>query len=220
MQAIKIAVLSTVLVLCCAGLAGSAYAYTATYVDTIDEQPIHDVYAILSAVQGDVGALDLDMEYNTYNDGSAVYYNLDRAVVDDSTTAMVAKNGNAARFCILVDTVTITAHGDDCKLSAFAASSTLAGDSAHGAAAFLHLSTSELTTATTATGYADLELDNELADGESLKVYAYLVVDVSQVAGTACTATGYTDYALPSKTLGTATIGEFAVSYKATSAQV
>lgn len=216
-NAYKLTALAVILALCCAGLAGTAYAYTATYTDSVDEQAIDDVYMVVSAVNGNVGAVDVDIEYNTLNTASAIYYKVYRATIGDEASTMAKVDGNTARVCLLVDTVTVTAHGDDSELSKISASSTLAGDSAHGAAAFLYLSATELAAVPTASAYSDLALSETLADGESVTVYAYLVVDIAQL-GDACGIAGYADYAEPSK-LGDVTIGEFTVAYTAHAAQ-
>lgn len=240
----KITSLVAVLALCCAALAGSAYAYTATYVDTIDPQDIDDVYAIVSAVDGEVGALDVDLEYNTVKDGintytgydAALFYKLDAVSITDKVTPSAAvkalykidtENTNKVRICILVDTVTITAHGDDSVIDSISVTSGAAGVAARGAAAFLYLATEEFANANAMANVTELTtkaLNVPLADSESTIVYAYLIIDVDQLTGgTACVINDpvvgdYRDYLYNDK-IGDITIEGFKVAYTATAHQ-
>lgn len=129
----KITSLVAVLVLCCAGLAGSAYAYTATYVDTLDDQPIENVYVTINGSK-DVATygtpdLDLDVEYNflskIVNNGTEEdpvmereeFYNMLRATVNNASPGAVenvsaAVSDNVATFTINLFTFKLEAFGD------------------------------------------------------------------------------------------------------------
>lgn len=131
-NATKMTALVAVLGLCLAALAGSAYAYNATYVDTIDDQPIENVYVAINdnatgTDYGNTEKLDLDVEYNSLNakvgDVYKMYYNVASAKVNNTAvddegvsadggfTAKVV--GQTAIFCGIIDSVKLQAYGDD-----------------------------------------------------------------------------------------------------------
>lgn len=131
-NATKMTALVAVLGLCLAALAGSAYAYNATYVDTIDAQPIENVYVAINdnatgTDYGNTEKLDLDVEYNSLNakvgEAYKMYYNVASAKVnntaadnegvsaDEGFTAKVV--GQTAIFCGIIDSVKLQAYGDD-----------------------------------------------------------------------------------------------------------
>lgn len=233
----KITSLVAVLALCCAALAGSAYAYSATYVDTIDSQDIEDVFMVVSAVEGEVGANDVDVQYNTFNNGEIAnekpvyYYQLDMATIADNEESAMTKNVTAktAKICLLVDTVTIKAYGDAARLTKLEISATTletssAAASAKGITASLILSKESITSIDEIAekgkeflSYEGAEGDIGLGADDKIVAYAYLVIDVNQLDGTAGP-TGYTDYFTSTK-IGNVTIDSFTVAYKATAGQ-
>lgn len=207
----KITSLVAVLALCCAALAGSAYAYTATYVDTIDDQDIDDVYIVVKATNdGKYGALDVDLENSTFSETvntaaegqpaalvDKIYFHLDKAVVQSAganySDAFITEvtDGKSVRIAVLIDTVTITAFGEDASkvktldaLSDSGSAISFAYDGTHGVSAFVHLTETKLTASTVSDpeGYETLTIDKTVPN-EGLTAYAYLILDIKQLDG-------------------------------------
>lgn len=218
-----------------AALAGTAYAYSGTYADTIGNQDVDAAYLAVSASKGAVyygkEGLDLDIEYNTVNDhGQYIYYQIARATVNDSASPTMVKVNDAktaVRFCIPLYTVAVTAKGDAATVETVTATydASKLTDADHGASAFVYLSATALTAVPTAEGYSDLSPSAELEKDGVLNVYAYIVIDVKQIGGTACPLEGYEGYRMPiAQTeppvlLGNAGLKGFDISFTATAAQ-
>lgn len=246
----KITSLVAVLALCCAALAGSAYAYTATYVDTIDDQDIDDVYIVVKATNdGKYGTLDVDLENSTFSETvntaaegqpaaleDKIYFHLDKAVVQSAganysdAVITAVTDGMSVRIAVLIDTVTITAFGEDTSkvktldaLSDSGSAIAFADDATHGVSAFVHLTETKLTSSTVSTpsGYETLAI-NKAVPNEGLTAYAYLILDIQQLDGDAVKTFKGVDYfnVMDGVTIEDFTFGGFSVYFYADAEQV